>query len=119
MSSLAINLNIKMQTPRISRRTLPAGVTRRPVASLHTHRVPSSYVFIGLPPSGVPPIKAKNGLIKIQTLSKAVPRTRVYTMLARGRTWYLYVLVYLVGYKPTAACAVFFLLMGGLIRQGP
>ena len=38
-------------------------------------------------------------------------------MLVRGRTWYLYVLLYLVGYRPTVVCTVFF--MGGLIRQGP
>ena len=29
-------------------------------------------------------------------------------MLVRGRTWYLYVLVYLVGYRPTAVCAFIF-----------
>ena len=28
-------------------------------------------------------------------------------MLVRGRTWYLYVLVYLVGYWPTAVCTFF------------
>ena len=39
-------------------------------------------------------------------------------MLVRGHTWYLDVLVYLVGYRPTAVCTVF-LLMGGLIRQEP
>ena len=41
-------------------------------------------------------------------------------MLVRGRTWYLYILVYLVGYRPTAVCAVYiYIWMGGLIRQGP
>ena len=40
-------------------------------------------------------------------------------MLVRGRTWYVYVLEYLVGYGPTEVCAVYFFLMGGLIRQGP
>ena len=49
----------------------------------------------------------------------SVPQYEVYAMLVRGRIWYLYVLVYLVGYRPTAVCAFFFFLMRGLIRQGP
>ena len=40
-------------------------------------------------------------------------------MVVRGRTWYLRVLVYLVGYRPTAVCAACFFSMGALIRQGP
>ena len=35
----------------------------------------------------------------------SVPHHQVYAMLVQG-TWYLYVLVYLVGYRPTAVCAV-------------
>ena len=38
----------------------------------------------------------------------SVQQYQVYTMLVRGRTWYLYVLVYLVGYRPTAVCAFIF-----------
>ena len=49
----------------------------------------------------------------------SVQQYQVYAMLVRGRTWYFYVLVYLVGYRPTAVCAVFFFLMGGLVRQEP
>ena len=48
----------------------------------------------------------------------SVRQYQVYDMLVRGRTWYLCVLVYLVGYRPTAVCAVFFVFLGGLIRQG-
>ena len=36
----------------------------------------------------------------------SVQQYQVCTMPVRGRTWYLYVLVYLVGYRPTAVCAV-------------
>ena len=49
----------------------------------------------------------------------SVQQYQVYAMLVRGRTWYLYVHVYLVGYRPTTVCTGFFFLMGGLIRQGP
>ena len=40
----------------------------------------------------------------------SVQQYQVYAMLVRRRTWYLYVLVYLVGYRPTAVCTVSFFL---------
>ena len=39
-------------------------------------------------------------------------------MLVRGRTWYLYVLVYLVGYRPTAVCAGIFFFDGNFDTPG-
>ena len=45
-------------------------------------------------------------LYQIQILSTAEPG--ICYMLVRGRTWYLYILVYLVGYGPTAVCTVFY-----------
>ena len=36
----------------------------------------------------------------------SVQQYQVYAMVVRGRTWYLHVLVYLEGYRPTAVCAV-------------
>ena len=44
--------------------------------------------------------------------SVIVQQYQVYAMLARRRTWCWYVLVYLVGYRPTAAYA------GGVFRAG-
>ena len=49
----------------------------------------------------------------------SVQQHQVYAMLIRGRTWSFYVLVYLVGYRPTAVCTDFISWMGGLIRHGP
>ena len=38
----------------------------------------------------------------------AAQQHQVYAILERGRTWYSYVLEYLVGCGPTAVCTVFF-----------
>ena len=84
----------------------------------------TSSVDVGIPAmrTATTPLPTGNHITRVYWYIRfkySVQQCQVYAMLVRGRTWYLYVLLYLVGYRSTAVCAVFSFLMCDLMRQGP
>ena len=60
---------------------------------------------------GIPEMTTRNHITRACCYIRykySVQQNQVYAMLVRGRTWYLYILVYLVGYGPSAVCTVFY-----------